>query len=132
MKEILPLFPECEAEIQKLFSPRNDEDYAESDKDMYYDILDSSFSSKLVDLDVYLHIYYIFSESFFPVTARIIKPSQITKGKMMLKNATTMKITFATQISHLDLLFLNPDIIVGKKKINPSRRTNAAATIPVA
>lgn len=58
VKEMLPLFPECEAEIQELFSTRSDEDYAESDKDMYYDILDYSFSSKLVDLDVYLNIYY--------------------------------------------------------------------------
>lgn len=84
VKEMLPLFPECEAEIQKLFSPRNDEDYAESDKDMYYDILDSSFSSKLVDLDVYLHIYYTLlykqnRDCYIPFTETRWPPEQIKK-----------------------------------------------------
>lgn len=33
-------------------------EYAELESDMYFDILDHSFSSKLVNLDIYLHIYY--------------------------------------------------------------------------
>ena len=57
-KEMLFTFPECEAEIQKLLLNVDNIEYADSERDMYFDILDHSFSSKLVNLDIYLHIYY--------------------------------------------------------------------------
>ena len=57
-KEMLFTFPECEAEIQKLLFNVDNREYVELESDMYFDILDHSFSSKLVNLDIYLHIYY--------------------------------------------------------------------------
>lgn len=73
IKDCLPIFPECESEIMRLFISMGKCDAASDEDEMYGDILKDIFSSDIVDLDIKLHIYYtllyeINKNSFIPLT----------------------------------------------------------------